>query len=102
VRAQIVSRAERYPWSSALAHYGLRSDPLLFALRLPRPVVTADWSAWLAEEDDEKMLATMRRNTRTGRPAGGEKFVADLESRLGRSLRARPIGQPRKDGFQMV
>jgi hypothetical protein len=67
-----------------------------------QPAETPDWSAWLAEKDDEKMLATMRRNTRTGRPVGEEKFVAELESRLGRGLRPRPIGRPRKDGFQIV
>lgn len=96
VRALIVSRAEQYPWSSAAAHCGLRSDPLLSPLPSPRPTETAHWSAWLAEKDDEKILATLRQNKRTGRPAGGDRFVADLESRLGRSLRARPIGRPRK------
>jgi len=29
VRAKIVSRAEKYCWSSAAAHCGLRADPLL-------------------------------------------------------------------------
>lgn len=102
VRARIVSRAEHYPWSSAAAHCGLRSDPLLSPLPSPQPAETSDWSAWLAESEDEKTLATLRRNTRTGRPAGGEKFVADLESRLGRILRAHPIGRPRKGSSRIA
>jgi hypothetical protein len=55
-----------------------------------------DWSAWLAEKDDEKMLAALRIRTRTGRPAGNKKFVAALEARLGRRLQPRSIGRPKK------
>jgi len=96
VRARIVRKAEHYAWSSAAAHCGLRSDPLLSPLPAAVPVRTEDWSRWLAEKDDEKMLATIRLRTRTGRPAGNKRFIAALESRLGRRLQPRPIGRPRK------
>ena len=94
VRARMVERAEHYPWSSAAAHCGLRHDPLLAALPDVRPLETVDWSSWLAEDDDEKTLFTLRLNTRTGRPIGAEQFVSDLESRLHRRLHAQPIGRP--------
>ncbi len=68
VRARIVRRAEEYPWSSAAAHCGLRSDLVLSPLPEPLPAPMADWSRWLAPEDDERMLAELRLHTRTGRP----------------------------------
>jgi hypothetical protein len=92
----MVRKAEHYAWSSAAAHCGLRNDPLLSPLQGIVPVRTKDWSAWLAEEDDEKMLATIRLRTRTGRPAGDKKFVAALESCAGRRLQPRSIGRPKK------
>jgi len=55
-----------------------------------------DWPAWLAEKEDEGMLATIRLQTRTGRPAGDKRLVSALESRLGRQLLARSIGRLRK------
>ena len=96
VRARMVRKAEQYPWSSAAAHCGLRADPLLSPLHGLVPVRTEDWSSWLAEKEDEGLLATIRLHTRTGRPAGDKRFVSALESRLGRRLQARSIGRPRK------
>jgi putative transposase len=96
VRARIVQRAEHYAWSSAAAHCSLRQDPILSPLPEGCPVELADWSAWLAEGDHAEMLETLRRYTRTGRPAGGKHFVAELESRLGRTLQAKPTGRPPK------
>ena len=72
------------------------SDPLLSPLDGLAPVRTEDWSAWLAEKEDEEMLATIRLHTRTGRPAGDKRFGSGLEARPGRRLQARPIGRPRK------
>ena len=45
VRARMVRKAEHYPWSSAAAHYGLRTDPLLSPLQGLVPIKTEDWSA---------------------------------------------------------
>lgn len=96
VRAGIVRKAVDYPWSSAAAHCGLRSDAIVSALPAPVRVRTEDWSSWLAEKEDEKVVATLRLHTRTGRPAGSKEFVAGLESRLGRRLQPRSVGRPRK------
>jgi putative transposase len=96
VRARMVRRAEKYAWSSAAAHCGLRSDPVLLRLPNGRPAESADWSAWLAEKDDEKMLKTLRLHTRTGRPAADKRFIAALESKLGRRLQAKPVGRPKR------
>lgn len=101
VRASMVDKAEEYPWSSAVAHCGLRDDPVLCPLPDPRPAAATDWSGWLADEDDDGMLAKLRLHTRTGRPAGDAKFIADLESRLDRRVHALPVGRPSKGGILM-
>ena len=96
VRARLVRKAERYPWSSAAAHCGLRADPVPAPLPAQRPPAAADWSAWLEEKEDERMLYALRLHTRTGRPVGSRKFIARLETRLGRKLQARAVGRPGK------
>jgi putative transposase len=96
VRAKMVVRAENYPWSSAAAHCGLRLDPILSPLPLLRPPQTSNWSSWLADPEDETVLVNIRLQTRTGRPLGHEDFLADLESRLGRRVRALANGRPRR------
>ena len=95
-RAGVVERAEEYPWSSAAGHCGRREDPLLSG-NLEWSDQITDWSAWLAEEEDPATLARLRLLTRTGRPAGDETFVDRLESLLGRILRPRSPGRPRKE-----
>ena len=51
VRAGLVDRAEDWPWSSAAAHCGDRTDPLLTDIEMPWPV--PDWRAFLAKEAEE-------------------------------------------------
>ena len=97
VRARLVRKAESYPWSSAAAHCGRRSDPLLCPLAATAGAPAAsDWPAWLAEGDDAEILETLRLHTRTGRPAGDRGFVTGIEALVGRVLLAKPIGRPRK------
>jgi len=98
VRARLVRRAEQYPWSSAAAHCGLRTDPLLSPLPPGWRAITPNWASWLREDEAPEMLARLRLNTRTGRPAGDKRFVARLESLLGRVLWPRSVGRPRKQG----
>ncbi len=95
VRARIVRKAQRYRWSSAPAHCGLRKDALL-SRRLEKAAHVGDWSAWLREAEDPKQLEQLRACTRTGRPAGNAKFVKKLERACGRILRPKPRGRPRK------
>ena len=95
VRAGIVTRAEKYPWSSAAAHCGGRLDPLVSGDLESRGVVD-DWSAWLRQADDKTMLKMLRMRTRTGRPAGDGAFVARLEELSGRLLAPRKGLRPRK------
>jgi putative transposase len=95
VRAGLVRRAERYPWSSAAAHCGRRMD-LLVRGDLETRGVVADWSAWLRRADDKELVKRLRLRTRTGRPAGDAAFVKRLERLCGRPLAPRKGGRPRK------
>lgn len=94
-RARMVRRAEDYRWSSAAAHCGLRTDPLLAsASGWTREFVAArDWSAWLAEGDEEEELSMVRRNINKGLPCGSDDFIRQLGQRAGRSLEHRPQGR---------
>jgi putative transposase len=67
VRARIVDHAEKYPWSSAGFHCGLRvSDPLICP---DSPLIGAipNWSEWLKDDERRGEFDQLRRNTRTGR-----------------------------------
>jgi putative transposase len=95
VRAGLVARAEDYPWSSAGAHCGLATNPLLAALP-PEPWLGPDgWSGWLAEEDADDLLC-LRAATASGRPCGSPAFITSLTALVGRSMQAQPRGRPRK------
>ena len=66
VRAGIVTCAEDYPWSSAAAHCGLRSDPVL-SPSFPPDDAKSNWQEWLRHEDI--ILSDMiRKHTTSGEP----------------------------------
>ncbi len=98
VRAGMVERAEEHPWSSAAAHCGLRDDPVL-SVDFPPAGVVEDWQAWLRDgPEDQEAYETIRKQTRTGRPCGSPKFLDQLEALLGRALRPKKPGRPKKGG----
>ena len=55
-----------------------------------------DWKEALGQGLDERETTALRRSTMTGRPLGSDSFISKLETRLGRRLRALPVGRPRK------
>ena len=91
VRAEMVSRADDYPWSSARARCGLGQDPVLStkAHWLRQFEGIRDWSAWLAAEDEPSTLALLRKHTSRGLPCGSEQFLESLEASTGRQLNYR-------------
>lgn len=104
VRAGIVRRAERYAWSSAAAHCDLRDDALL-STKVAWQRMWAqvpDWSAWLAEGEDDVQLSVLRRHINKGLPCGTERFIKRLEKKSGRSLRCRPRGRPKKEETKQI
>lgn len=91
VRAGLVKRAWQWPWSSAAGHVSGKGD------RLVRPGgrlagKVSNWRRFLLSEEDEAQVAALRGRLRTGRPLGGETFVARMEKALGRVLSPRKPG----------
>ena len=99
VCARMVRKAEDYPWSSAANHCG-RADDRVLSKNLRWKKLTEqvdDWSAWLTEGDDPSELTMIRRNIEKGLPCGSDRFIKNLEKKIGRSLQYRPQGRPPRD-----
>lgn len=97
VRAKMVRKAERYPWSSAAAHCRLRNEAVLTGKSqwMRQFEQIKDWSGWLAEGDEPDKMELIRRNVEKGLPCGSRRFISRLEALADRMLRYRPIGRPR-------
>jgi putative transposase len=99
VRAGLVETPQEWPWSSAAAHLGAADDdsglldlPAWFAQHRPKA-----WAMTLRtfERQNEQERDRLRTHTRTGRPLGDASFLDQVESLLGRSVRARSRGRPK-------
>jgi putative transposase len=95
VRAKLAGRAEGWRWSSAKAHVTGRADGLTDLDALAG--VHRNWRAMLRQgpeagdlTDDE--AKAIEAHVRTGRPRGGDAFVAAIETQTGRTLRRRKPG----------
>jgi putative transposase len=94
VRAGLAGLATEWPWSSAAAEAGLRSDPVIQPGVLS--ALVPDLLDRIARPGDHELFERIRLCTRQGIPCGNAGFVADLERRVGRSLRPRRRGRPPK------
>ena len=94
VRAGMVKKAWVYPWSSAAFHVGQsKTDPLVKDRKL-RGLIK-DWKGFLLGGSRPKDK-TIRKMTRTGRPAGGAGFVRLVERLTARDLSKGKPGRPFK------
>ena len=94
VRAGMTKVPWDYPRSSARFHMGITEhDPLVTDRTLVGLV--EDWERLLVSSDDSP-LNTLRKLTRTGRPAGDAAFVSRIEKITGRDLSKGKPGRPRK------
>lgn len=96
VRARLVERPEQWCWSSARAHLGLTSDKVTEAAALLDRV--ADWSALLASGLEESARLQIQARERTGHALGDETFFETLHATVGRDVKPRPRGRPRRNG----
>lgn len=99
VRAKMVRKAERYPWSSAAAHCRQKEDTVLTKKRqwLKQKEQIGDWSAWLAEGDDVEQIQDLRTHVERGLPCGTSRFIKKIERLVGRKLEYRLPGRPKKE-----
>ena len=97
IQAGLVTEAALYRWSSAAAHTGLATEPMLDLRCWQAEYDAGRWAATLRTSVEEECLAErIRRATLRGRPMGGEAFVQSLERSTGRRLHPSPPGRPRK------
>ena len=91
VRAQLVERAEDWEWSSARAHLARRDDELVTVGPLLERL--GDFRAFLGGEEDQQATRAVRRGESTGRPAGSNDWLLELERSTGRTLLRRKPGR---------
>ena len=97
VRANMVASAEEWRWSSGRAHCGIASaDATLEMERWAQRWTVTEWRRFLAEGTSESEATALRQYTHSGRPLGGEEFVAQLEEAMLRPLAPQKGGRPRK------
>jgi putative transposase len=94
VRAGLAKRPEDWVWSSARAHLDGRDDALVRA----GPLLDRfpDWRGDLGDDVEAAELDGLRQHGRNGRPLGSERFVARLETELGRRIGSGRRGRPPK------
>jgi putative transposase len=98
VRAGLVEEAEAYRWSTAAAHCQEDGDGRLDWEEWRRNYTGQRWQEALRiGVTDEAWQERIREATRRGYPLGSEAFVEQLGRTLGRELRPRPPGRPKKD-----
>jgi putative transposase len=96
VRANIVESPEQYRWSSARGHMRTESDSILSNDCYLKNDIR-DWLGYLKEQEEKELITDIRKNTMTGRPCGNELFIDNMESMVGRRLKALSWGRPRKE-----
>jgi putative transposase len=99
LRANLVARADDWPWSSLAAWRMTRSQaerenkPILADWPVDRPRV---WLRLVNEPQSEAELEALRRAVRRGRPFGRPTWEKQAASRLGLESTLRSRGRPRK------
>ena len=96
VRAGLCAQPQDWPWSSARAHLGLTTDPLVDD-KVAQDII-GDWKSYLRAADIDKELQMIRSQTDSGRPDGDRHFLRRLEVESGRSLTRRKPGPKKKLG----
>jgi putative transposase len=101
VGAGLARTPRAYRWSSARAHLAGQDDALVTVAPMLGRV--EDWRAFLLGRLESESVELIEAHARTGRPLGGEGFVARLESKLKRTLRrGRPGPKPKVKGRAKV
>ena len=97
VRAKYVRLAWRYEWSSAQAHVEGIDAAGILSMKLWETYWKKDeWRDWLLEADPVFLMKQIHLHTNRGRPLGTDSFLSKLEAKLGRRVRAFPVGRPKK------
>lgn len=93
VRAGLARVPWEYRWSSAAAHAATGPSPIELTPVYPDRVGAA-WKEYIGI-DDPALLPRIRATTARGAFLGGEGFLREIETRIGRPVVSRNRGRPR-------
>ena len=94
LRADLVKRAEIWPWSSLPVWQGVQERPSYWQEGpVPRQ---KGWVEWVNEPTTEAELACLRASIERGRPFGSDAWQRTIAKQLGVEGSLRPRGRPRK------
>ncbi|MFO8052833.1 MAG: transposase [Candidatus Omnitrophota bacterium] len=98
VRAKLAKKPYFYEFSSAKVHCGMERFDDLGVNMLFEYIdeEQKNWINFIEEEDRGDQIKEIRKKTRSGRPIGSIGFIEKMEKKLGKSLRMKPKGRPRK------
>jgi putative transposase len=97
VRAKLVRKPWRYPYSSAGAHIDQADSTGVLDMKWWRGKCKQfDWKAILQKQQNKEQVNNIRRATSRGRPLAGDSFMSKLEKIAGRRLRPLSVGRPKK------
>jgi len=96
---KLVRLAAKYPWSSASAHSsGKDKYEILKLSPWPGKRSQKTWKKMLNKALDDDTKKQIQIATQTGRPWGSDGFIAKLEKKFRRRLKALPVGRPKLKG----
>jgi len=90
VRAGLVKKPWEWEWSSSRANVSGKTQLFEFIDMSP-----LGWKRYTMKQDEKALCGAIRTHSQTGWPLGGIAFVAELEKKMERRLRALPRGRPR-------
>lgn len=93
VRAGLVEKPWDWKWSSARTH-AAGEDSVLPLGDISQFIEIKNWTDYLTQFEDKKLIKTFKKNTLVGRPSGDINFVVHLEKILGVKLMPSKRGRP--------
>lgn len=98
VYEKLVRKPEKYPWSSAAAHFRGRDEREVLTLDVwPSKRLMNKWADFLKEKLPEETREEIRTYTQTGRPLGSDVFIDELERKFKQRLHPLPVGRPPRE-----
>jgi putative transposase len=94
LRANLVTRAELWPWSSLALRDAGKRPAWLSAWPVDRP---RNWTAWVNKAQSPAELKALKRCIVRGTPFGDDRWITRTATRLGLESSLRPRGRPRKE-----
>ncbi len=91
VGAQLCETPSDWRWSSVHAH--IRGEDDLLVDVAPMRSRVENWREFLKQSSEGVALKNLEKHSKTGRPAGDEKFVQEVERITGRVLSKRKPGR---------